>query len=89
MRKSEGEIIVDDSKGDSFTKKRDAVLKRAPLLNSIRNPNSLYHVALADVDHIELPEEDNMDGVVLLSRNQTRENVALKALNRAHENHAR
>lgn len=90
MRKSEGEIIVDDTKGDSFTKKRDAVLKRAPLLNSIRNPNSLYHVALADVDQIELSaEEENTDGVVFLSRNQTRESVALEALKRSNGNHAR
>ena len=30
----------------SFTKARDAVLSRAPLLNLIRNPNSVYHVPL-------------------------------------------
>jgi Ca2+-binding EF-hand superfamily protein len=36
-----------DGGDDSFTKSRDAVLKRAPLLNLIRNPNSLYHVPLS------------------------------------------
>ena len=35
-----------DAESNSFTKNRDAILRRAPLLNLIRNPNSVYHVPI-------------------------------------------
>ena len=46
-RKSSARSGAADSSGStSFTKARDEVITRAPLLNMIRNPDSVYHVPL-------------------------------------------
>ena len=59
---SESGIKERNEKGDSFTESRDAVLKRAPLLNLIRNPNSVYHVPLATFGRVNSAHADAFDG---------------------------
>ena len=43
----DGKTVHQEYEIESYTRERDAVLTRAPLLNLIRNPNSVYHVPLA------------------------------------------
>ena len=45
---SEESVVKQQYEIESITKERDSILIRAPLLNLIRNPNSVYHVPLAD-----------------------------------------
>jgi hypothetical protein len=45
---SEESVVRPEYQIESITKERDSILIRAPLLNLIRNPNSVYHVPLAD-----------------------------------------
>jgi len=54
-----------DTQDDTFTKSRDAVLKRAPLLNLIRNSNSVYHVPLANYGRADTTQPGSGDARML------------------------
>lgn len=79
----------DKPKSQSFTASRDAVLNRAPLLNLIRNPNSVYHVPLASFSRSGIFADDTLDVTFRFDRSVTHGGVALGALDKANENYVR
>jgi Ca2+-binding EF-hand superfamily protein len=85
----ESEADLSTEKVDNFTKNRDTVLRRAPILNLIRNPNSVYYVPLGSFSRTGLLSNDFIDNEAVMGRGASRGGSFLGALDKANENFTR